>query len=228
MRTRIYSDLMSVLTKDNVERAARRDQRRLEREADPAWQEVRRIRQQIADRERAEKAAEEAEAAKHALVGWPGGLSAHIDRSTAKVKASFLPYLAQAVEQYEMDFPDQAPAPLIDVHQEAIDRRNAESRARARALETSTGRADLERLLAVRPTDMGQEEILARKVARLKLLQVAADPHGGEHHVEAQVAPAPAPALETTDPEPVKRGRGRPPKFLQRVEVTEDGAILED
>lgn len=212
----------------------RRAQRKLLREADPEIEEIRRIRREITEREQAKKSAEEAEAAKHALVGWPAGLSAHIDRGSAKTKASFVRYLARAVADYEMDFPDQAPAPLVDLHQEGIDRRNAESRARARSLETCTSKAELERLLALRPTDIGHEEAIARNAARHKLRQMAADPPegenpmGGENAVEVQDNPAPAPALEMIDPEPVKRGRGRPPKFLKQVEITEDGAILED
>jgi hypothetical protein len=211
----------------NARRAQLTSQRALERNQDPAWLEKRRARQEIYDKQKAEEVAKEAEAAKHARVGCPPGFNAHVDRDY-HTKLSFLPYLERALREYEDDYPDQRPAPIVDVHQEGIDRRNAESRTRARALETCTSRSDLERLLAVRPADIGQEEAVARKAARDKLRLMAADPHGGESAVEAQDAPAPAPALETTDPEPVKRGRGRPPKFLQRVEVTEDGAILED
>lgn len=203
-------------------------QRQHERKNDPKWAEIRRIRQEMADRAQAEKADKEAEAAKHTMVGWPGGLSAHVDRGIAKAKASFVRYLAQAVADYERDFPDQAPAPLVDLQQEGIDRRNAESRARARALEICTSKAELERLLALRPTDIGHEEAIARNAARHKLRLMAADPHGGEQLIEHKDDTTPAPALETPDPEPVKRGRGRPSKVAKNIEMTDDGALFEN
>ncbi|QRE74223.1 hypothetical protein [Methylobacterium aquaticum] len=208
---------------------ARRDQRERELKSDPEHQEMLRRRAEFIAAQNAEKAAQEAEDAKHARVSCPYGFHVHVDRNF-NTKASFLPYLERALRDYEADHPDQAPAPLIDLQQEAADRREAESRYRAQALETATSRARLESLLSMRCADMGQDELRARDEARKRLGEMAADPHGGEQLIEHQDDPKPTPVIETPDPEPVKRGRGRPPKFIadQRYEITPDGALLED